>query len=124
MHFERRTLASLYRRVVLVIALIDIYSLTTQDNLNDGLQSRLYDKHRLLYLFNLGQKNSRFLIRRFCKYKCSTRFLFLFFFFSAAQKAHQTSHFGSAHGTVRQYTFISIRFLYLKNKKKLMRKLF
>ena len=35
-------------------------------------------------------------------------FIFLFFF-SAAQKAHQTSHFGSAHGTDRQFTFLSIQ---------------
>ena len=51
MPFETRALVSLYPRVVVVIALIDIY--TTRDNLNDRLQSRLYDKHQLLYFFNL-----------------------------------------------------------------------
>ena len=35
------------------------------------------------------------------------------FFFAAAQEAQQTSHFISAHGTGRQVTFLSIRFLYL-----------
>ena len=38
---------------------------------------------------------------------------FLFLFFSAAQEAQQTSHFGPAHGANREYTFVSIRFLHL-----------
>ena len=45
-------------------------------------------------------------------------FIFIFFFFAAAQEAQQTNHFGSAHGTDRQFTFRSIHFLYSKNRKK------
>ena len=43
-------------------------------------------------------------------------FIFIYiYFFAAAPEAQQTNHFGSAHGTDRQFTFLSIRFLYLKN---------
>ena len=73
--------------------------------------------------FRPKKKRSRFLIKTFCKCKCGMKFL-LSFFFAAAQEAQQTNHFSSAHGTDRQFTFLFICFLYLKNKKKLMRHLF
>ena len=44
--------------------------------------------------------------------------VFIYFFFAAAQEAQQTSHFSSAHGTDRPFTFLSMRFLHLKNIKK------
>ena len=50
-------------------------------------------------------------------------FIFIFFFV-AVQEVQQTRHFSSTQRTDRQFTFLSIHFLYLKNKKKLRQQLF
>ena len=48
----------------------------------------------------------------------SSKVFIFVFFFAAVQEAQQTNHFSSAHGTDRQFTFLSIRFLYLKQQQK------
>ena len=75
-------------------------------------------------LFRPNNKTPSFSSEYFVNVNVARGFYFYFFLCCSAGSAGNKAFCSSTQGTDRQFTFLSIHFLYLKNKKKLRQQLF